>query len=192
MVKSLAYRKEGLAAWNRLIKNHKLPPKRLARSLEQIEALKIQITDEERAIAAIPPPPPAPPKEKIETKSKPFPVVITQAPASKSKTGAWALLGTGAALGVSSGVVYFLSAEKLSLLKDKIADREGGLIQTPRDQLLAEEKEIIFQKNLSLGLGIGAILATLGGGIWLGTEPSIVPEITATETGAKVGLRGFF
>ena len=192
--KSLAYREESLAAFNGLIKNHKLKKDRLARVNAEIIQLRIQITEDKRAIASLPPaPPPPPPTGDQAEKQKTDAFPVTMAKPAPANTSPWLLVTTGGALGIAAGVVFGLSQSNLNTLEANLAETKDGLIQTPRDELLEDEKHINFQRHLSLGLGIGAMVAALSGSIWLmNTSAEITPEVSVSEQGAQVVFSGQF
>jgi len=195
--KSVELRKEALETLNRLLKNHELPPKRLALTLEQIERLKIQIAEQEKRLAETPPPP-APP---VATKIAPPPpprkesVSVVSKPAAASKTGPWSLIVGGGALGIASASIYFFSESEYTELKSKVElDPTTNLIPMTynREDLLKEEDQINLYRKVSLGLAIGAGVAVVAGSVWMSSIPDIVPSISATKDNTQLIFAGRF
>ena len=196
--KSLEYRKQSLQAFQDLQKNHKLPDDRASRVKAEVIQLKIQIDEDQQLLANLPPAPPPPPVPTLTPESKKANAFseVTPVPSSQAnRMSQWILVGTGVSLGVAAGVVFGMAQSNLSTLKENLADRnEDGLIRMPRDVLQADEDEISFQQNLSLGLGIGGALAAVAGGWWLMSTPetSISAQVSASESSASLLLSGQF
>lgn len=177
-----------MTAWNQLHKEHKLPAKRLARALEQLEGLKIQIAEEEdahkaretaRQLAVMPPPPPNP-------------VEITAPEPASNPAGPWWLLAGSGLLGAGAGVIFASAERDYQALKVKLEPNEKGKISHNRDALIKEQDGISLLRNLSLGLGLGAGIALVSGLIWLNSDQEITVNISPSSDGGQVGLAGHF